>query len=79
MTLNEALAASPTGIAIRHHNKTFTMAAVKSRHAFLYSTTSVAEASWPTVKDDWMVLKAGPTSARIEQEIARCGLSSKSN
>lgn len=71
MTLTEALAASPTGIAVRHHNKEFMQAAIKGHRAFFYNGTAMAPASWPKESDDWMILKAGPTSERLKAGINR--------
>lgn len=71
MTMAEALAASPTGLAVRAHNATFMMVVTKSRQAYYYSPTAVAPASWPKETDDWMILKSGPTADRLNKENVR--------
>lgn len=71
MTLTEALAASPSGIAVRKHNTEFMVAVTKDRRAFFYTKTVVAPASWPRESDDWMTLSIGQSSKRIIAEANR--------
>lgn len=67
MTVTEALAASPTGVAVRKHNREFMMAVFKGQRAVLYGKEGgFMQSPIPQHLEDWHVLKPGPTFERLK-------------